>query len=243
MNTIHLDAQGKTARVLFQSLPRLHPKPAIRMLTKCGVVSPIRILNGVDPKIDPADLTAQEIIEADPELALASAGEILDLEMLTTAYYDPESETPRPVSDFKQIDIIYDSAGQEKERRSHVTRKCNLDELMPVKVGKRLPLVDALTGFVFKQVYQIVHEDGVQKDFLFGLARELHEQREVAVLGTGTKGTLPLVVRDKGSPYRAFLYGEIGTGSDEGKYKLLLLLSDQELKRPAAAAAATGVAS
>jgi hypothetical protein len=104
-----------------------------------------------------------------------------------------------------------------------------------------LPLVDALTGFVFKQVYQIVHEDGVQKDFLFGLARELHEQQEVAVLGTGTKGTLPLVVRDKGSPYRAFLYGEIGTGSDEGKYKLLLLLSDQELKRPAAACDGGGI--
>jgi hypothetical protein len=235
MNTIHLDSQGKTARVLFQSLPALRPKPAIRMLTKCGVVSPIRVLNGIDGKIDPAKVTGQEIIATDPELGLANAGEILDLETLTTAYYDPESETPRSVADFKQIDIVYDASGQEKERRPHITRKCNLDELMPIKVGKRLPVVDALTGFVFKQIYQIVHEDGVQKDFLFGLARELHEKQEIAVMGAGAKGTLPVVVRDKGSPYRAFLYGEIGTGADEGKYKLLLLLSDQELKRPAAA--------
>jgi hypothetical protein len=235
MNTIHLDAQGKTARVLFQSLPRLRPKPAIRLLTKCGVVSPIRILNGLDANVDPAKLTPQEIISADPELAPSGAGEILDLEFLTAAYFDPESETPSAVSDFKQIDIIYDAAGQEKERRPHITRKCNLDELMPIKIGKRLSLAEALTGFVIKQVYQIVHEDGVQKDFLFGIARELHEKQEVAVLGAGTKGTLPLVVRDKGSPYRAFLYGEIGTGPDEGKYKLLLLLSDQELKRPAVA--------
>jgi hypothetical protein len=235
MNTIHLDAQGKTARVLFQSLPRLRPQPAIRMLTKCGVVSPIRILNGLDAKVDPTKLTSQEVTESDPELALAGAGEILDLETLTTAYYDPESETPRPVADFKQIDIVYDPAGQEKERRPHITRKCNLDDLMPIKIGKRLPLIDALTGFVFKQMYQIVHEDGVQKDFLFELARELHEKKEIAVLGAGPKGTMPLVVRDKGSPYRAFLYGEIGTGADEGKYKLLLLLSDQELKRPVVA--------
>src|SRR5688572_5441777 len=100
MNTIHLDAQGKTARVLFQSLPRLRPQPAIRMLTKCRVVSPIRILNGLDAKVDPTKLTSQEVTESDPELALAGAGEILDLETLTTAYYDPESETPRPVADF-----------------------------------------------------------------------------------------------------------------------------------------------
>ena len=33
---------------------------------------------------------------------------------------------------------------------------------------------------------------------------------------------------------RAFLYGEIGAGKDSDKYKLLLLLSDQELKRPQA---------
>lgn len=235
MNTIHLDAQGKTARVLFQSLPRLRPKPAIRLLTKCGVVSPVRILNGIDAKVDPTKLTPQELIDADPELAPATAGEILDLDSLTAAYYDAANEVPTLVADFKQIDIVFDAAGQEKERRPHITRKSNLDEVMPVKIGKRLPLADALTGFVFKQMYQIVHEDGVQKDFLFGLARELHEKQEIAVLGAGPKGTLPLVVRDKGSPYRAFLFGEIGTGDDDGKYKLLLLLSDQELKRPAVA--------
>lgn len=238
MNTIHLDLQGKTARVLFQPLPEARPKANIRQLTTRGVISPVRILNGLNVRVDPAALTPTEVIEQNPEFDFegkAAAGEILDLETLTTAYYDPSSDSPQPIADFKQIDIVYDATGQEKDRRPHITRKSNLDELQPIKIGKRMPLADALTSFVFKQVYQIVHEDGVQKDFLFGIAKELHEKQEMAVLGAGPKGNLPLVVREKGSPYRAFFYGEVGAGADEGKYKLLLLLSDQELKRPAVA--------
>jgi len=64
----------------------------------------------------------------------------------------------------------------------------------------------------------------------------LHEKQEVALLGAGPKGNQPLVVRDKGNPYRGFLYGEIGSGAQKDQYKLLLLLSDQELKRPASTA-------
>jgi hypothetical protein len=233
MNSIHLDLLGKTARVLFQTLPQARQKPAIRMLTGTGPVTGARITNGVNAKLDPLRVTAPEFIAADPELALPAAGEVLDVETLSAAYYDPASESAEPISDFKQIDIVYDATGTEKERRPHVNRKTNLDDLYPVKIGKRLPLAQGLTDFVFKQVYQLTHEDGVTKDFLFGIAQELHEKQELALLGAGPKGNLPLVVRDKGTPYRAFLFGEIGSGEDEGKYKLLLLLTDQELKRPA----------
>jgi hypothetical protein len=238
MNTIHLDLQGKTARVLFQSLPCARQKPAIRTLTSKGSVASARIVNGANPRVDPFKITAQDLIAGDPELAPHSAGEVLDVEALSAAFYEPESASPAPVADFKQIDIVYDSTGAEKERRPHVTRMTNLNELHPIRIGKRLPLAQALTDFVYKQAYQIVHEDGVTKDFLFNLAQDLHTKQEMAVLGAGPKGNQPLVVRDKGTPYRAFLYGEIGAGDDEGKYKLLLLLSDQELKRPATPAPA-----
>ena len=50
------------------------------------------------------------------------------------------------------------------------------------------------------------------------------------MLGAGQKGNQPLVLREGGSPYRAFLHGE--TGKD-GTYRLLVLLSNQELKLPA----------
>src|SRR5687768_13016391 len=129
MNTIHLDLQGKTARVLFQALPQVRPKPSLRQLTKCGTVSPVRILNGLNSKIEPTALTAQDVIAGDPEIIPSRAGEILELEALTAAYFDPEAEQPSPVADFKQLDIVYDPAGQEKERRPHISRKTNLDEL------------------------------------------------------------------------------------------------------------------
>lgn len=111
-----------------------------------------------------------------------------------------------------------------------MSRKRNLDELHPVKSGKRLPLVATLTGFVFKSSLQIVHEDGVTRDFLYNIAKDLHDKQEMVMVGAGPKGNLPLVVRDDGTPYRGFLYGTISP--DQENYQLLLLLSDQELKLP-----------
>ena len=66
-------------------------------------------------------------------------------------------------------------------------------------------------------------------EFLFALAKELHDKQEVAFLGAGPKGNQPLVVREKGSPCRAFLFGEV-RGEE---YRLVVMLSDQELKQPA----------
>jgi hypothetical protein len=61
------------------------------------------------------------------------------------------------------------------------------------------------------------------------LAEKLKKEKSVAVLGAGQKGNQPLVLRDGGSPYRAFLFGESGK---DGTYRLLILLSNQELKLP-----------
>jgi hypothetical protein len=236
MDTIlHLEHQGKTARLSLQSLPRQRPKPVIHQFTKTGTINPYKLVNGINAAIDPFQSKPEDFINFDPELALEKAGQILEAEMISTAYFNPSdrnrSEGLKPVTDFKFVDIIYDAEGKEKERRPHVIRKSNLNDLLPVKIGKRLSIEQAFTSFVFRYTYQIVHEDGVTMDFLFNIARELQEKNEVAIVGAGSKGNQPLVVREKGSPYRGFLYGEIGTGEHEGKYKLLLLLSDRELKK------------
>lgn len=233
MNIIHLDLAGKTARVLFKPLPQSRPKPVVQPVTKCGPVASVRILNGINAALDPAQLTPAQLLDGDPELNFGdAAGEVLDPDSLSTAYFDSAAAAPEPIGDFSEVDIVYDARGQEKERRPHINRKSNVNEIHPIKIGKRLPVSQALTDFVFKQIYQIVHEDGLQMEFLRNIATELHRKNEMAVLGAGPKGATPLVIRDKGSPYRAFLYGEIGSGENEGKYKLLLLLTDQELKRP-----------
>jgi hypothetical protein len=85
---------------------------------------------------------------------------------------------------------------------------------------------------------QLVHTDGLTFDFLHGLARSLHESKSMALIGAGPKGTGPLVLRDGSTPFRAFLYGEAEGSGGQARYRLLLLLSDQELKRPAAPAPA-----
>jgi hypothetical protein len=83
---------------------------------------------------------------------------------------------------------------------------------------------------------QLVHTDGLTFDFLHGLAKSLQDSQSMALLGSGPKGAGPLVLRDGGSPFRAFLHGEVEGAGDAARYRLLLLLSDQELKRPAAPA-------
>ncbi len=233
MDSIHLENLGKSARVILKRLPPATPEPPILEKTSCGEISPIKLINGIKSTIDVHALTPDAIIGGDPELDLGRAGVVLDPESLSTAYIDPADSARVPVANFTQTDIVYDAIGQEKERRPHLTRKANIADLYPVKIGKRMPLRQALTQFVFKQTCQIIHEDGVTMDFLYGIAKELHEKQEVALLGAGAKGNQPLVIRDKGNPYRAFLYGEIGEDKMSDQYKLLLLLSDQELKRPA----------
>ena len=68
--------------------------------------------------------------------------------------------------------------------------------------------------------------NGLTFDFLFELAKELHEKDSMMLVGTGEKGIGPLVFQDGGKTYRAFMEGRI----KDNKYILLLHLSNLELK-------------
>lgn len=232
MILLHLEHAGKTARVGFATVTDERPKLRLTQRTPSGPVGRIRVMNGL-AAVDPAKLTATDLLDADPELAPAQAGRRVEAD-LTAAWLDPSDAELKPVGEFKEVDVILDPQGAEKERRPHVHRTPNVNTLHPVKVGRRFPLKDALTGFVFRACHQLVHEDGLTMEFLHALAKDLHEKQEVAFLGAGPKGNLPLVTRDGGSPWRAFLFGEVR--GDE--YRLVVMLSDQELKKPAPAPAA-----
>ncbi len=186
----------------------------------------VRVFNAAK-RIDPKDLSADGIASADPELDLSMAGTLADPDLLSTAFVDKTGEVVR---DFDEIEVVLAPDGTEKERRPRTDRTANINDVRPIKVGKFMPVDEALTSFVFRGVYQIVHEDGLGHEFLRGLAEKLEKDKAVAVLGAGQKGNQPLVLREGGSPYRAFLHGE--TGKD-GTYRLLVLLSNQELKLPA----------
>jgi hypothetical protein len=224
--TIHIEYEGKAARLPLQSPKRTTTPPAVQRRTGAGAVNNVRIFNAAR-RVDPKAITSEEIAAGDPELDFSIAGSLANPDLLSMAFIDKSGNVVR---DFEEIEVVLAPDGTEKERRPRTDRAANINDLRPIKVGKFMPVEEALTSFVFRGVYQIVHEDGLGHDFLRGLAEKLEKDKVVAVLGAGQKGNQPLVLREGGSPYRAFLHGE--TGKD-GTYRLLVLLSNQELKLPA----------
>lgn len=227
MLTLHLEYGGKSTRVSLYGLPRAQPRPEPVSRTSRGEIASRRIISGI--RKAPANLSFDALRDGDPELDLQLAGMAIEPDSATTAYFDRSAPEQGPVGDFQDIDIVFDASGAEKARRPHLKRSSNLDDLHPVKVTKRLPLSEALSSFVIKSTLQVAHVDGLTFEFLQGIARDLASKQEVAVLGAGAKGNMPLVLREGGTPYRAFLAGQVEAND---RYQLLLLVSDQELKQP-----------
>jgi hypothetical protein len=227
MMSLHLEYGGRSTRVGLYALPQLKPRQQAITRTVSGEMSNARLISGARKSSE--GMSFEALLAGDPELDLTLAGTLIDADQVTTAYFDAKASERRPIGDFQDIDVVLDARGVEKSRRPHLKRSNNLDQLHPVKAGKRMPLEEMLMSFVVKSTLQVAHVDGLTFEFLKGIARELAEKQEVAVLGAGAKGNMPLVLREGGTAYRAFLAGETD-GAD--RYKLLLLLSDQELKLP-----------
>lgn len=223
--TIHLEYEGKSARLPLQSPKRAKTSAVIQRRTSTGGVVNVRIFNAAR-HVDVGALSAEEMVSGDPELDFTLAGSLADPDLLSAAFIDKSGEVVR---DFEEIEVLLAPDGTEKERRSRTDRTANINDLRPVKIGKFMPADEALSNFVFRGVYQIVHEDGLGHEFLRSLSEKLEKDKAMAILGAGPKGNQPLVFREGGSPYRAFLHGETGGG---GTYRLLVLLSNQELKLP-----------
>jgi hypothetical protein len=233
MFTIHLENEGRSARVGLSAPPAEKTMAPLEQVTSAGKLKRVQALNGQNSL--PAANAAQ-LMEGDPELDLQTAGRLM--RDATAVYLDPTANPPSIATDFKEVEVVYTIDGQEKERRPRVFRTANVDTTAPLKIVRRMPVSECLTRFVFRGMQQLVHTDGLTFDFLHGLARSLQESKSMALIGAGPKGAGPLVLRDGGTPFRAFLYGETEGSGGQVRYRLLLLLSDQELKRPAAPAPA-----
>jgi hypothetical protein len=70
------------------------------------------------------------------------------------------------------------------------------------------------------------HVNGLTFDFLFDIAKSLHEDNSLMLIGGGSKGNEPLVLYQGGMPYRGFLEGRV----KGDKYCLILHLTQLELK-------------
>ena len=231
MLTIHLENEGRSARVGLSAPMAASPTAPLEQVTSAGKLNRVQVLNGQNPR--PA-VTASSLLEGDPELDLQTAGRLL--RDATAVYLDTSADQPVIATEFKEVEVVYTPDGREKERRPRVFRTANVDTTAPLKIVRRMPAKECLTRFVFRGMQQLVHTDGLTFDFLHGLAKSLQDGQSMALLGAGPKGAGPLVLRDGGTPFRAFLYGEAEGSGEQARYRLLLLLSDQELKRPAAPA-------
>jgi hypothetical protein len=234
MVTIHLENEGRSARVGLSAPAAEKVLAPLEQVTPAGKIKRVAALSGQNYL---PTTTASALIEGDPELDLQIAGRMM--RDATGVYLDPSAAQPTIATEFKEVEVVYTPDGQEKERRACVFRTANVDSTAPLKIVRRLPIAECLTKFVFRSMQQLAHTDGLTFDFLFGLAKSLQDSKTMALVGAGPKGAGPLVLRDGGTPFRAFLYGEVEGEGDDARYRLMLLLSDQELKRPVAPAPAS----
>lgn len=228
MKTFHLaNAQGKNARL---PLLRSGSGRKSNKRTETGEAVFSEKLHRGDSPIavpeTPEEIQAfsERLVKEDPEIDVEHAGMILD--NISRGFRVPGE--PELAGTFEKMVAQYAPDGTLKKKERVEIKETNIDTENPVKMGKALPLKEAFSKFVFHNHFVLRHDDGVQFEFLSGIAKELWEKQEVVVLGTGAKGNQPLVFVQGPTAYKAFLYGELR----DGKYRLLVLLTRMELKAP-----------
>lgn len=166
------------------------------------------------------------LVDGDPEVDVEQVGREVGETMQVYLSHDGEVLHAPP----EVVEVIVGPDGEEKERREPKDEEQNVNEELPIRwTGKRMPRSELVRRFAVSRSLQIRHYDGLTYDYLHGMAKELDEADEIVVVGAGPKGKDPLIFQRNGMPYRGFLEGRV----DGEKYKLLLHLSNMELKRPA----------
>jgi len=168
---------------------------------------------------------SKALIEADPEIDLETIGQTVEQTM--TVYLDAGGAVL--TSEPQVIELVLNPDGSEKERRAPIDVASNINGEVPVRwSGRKIPIKDAVRRFSFRRSVQLQHVDGLTYDFLYAMASELEKGKAVMLFGTGEKGAGPLIFQANGRAYRGFLSGQV----QGEKYRLLLHLSDMELKKP-----------
>jgi len=167
---------------------------------------------------------SQALIDGDPEIDLDLIGRTVG--PTTTVYLSATGDVMHAAPEV--VDVLYAPDKSEKERRAAEDTPANVREDVPVQwTGRKMSKTDVICRFAFKRTIQLQHVDGLTYDFLYAMAKELHDENVLVLVAGGETGKEPLVMQRNGIPYRGFLEGRI----DGEKYQLLLHLSNMELKR------------
>lgn len=222
------DERGRDAVVKAESI---RSRADIRYIGPRGqAVYPRRLLKAtVDHSYDALiaehkddEALVAAMLAGDPEVDIEHVGQTLW--GMSRVYVNPKEEL---VFRIKQTEIVRNTDRSVREERPRRALESNIDIDIPLTwTGTTIPKSEAVRRFVFGTKLQIVHVNGLTFDFLYDMAKELHDAKALMVLGAGPNGKAPLVFRRGSTPYRAFLEGRV---QDE-TYVLLLHLSNLEMK-------------
>ena len=227
MRKIHIsDSNAKNTFVYFA--PIKPPKNPLKAFGKERVFSKRVMISGehndYENLLNKYQEKLPEILQdKDPELDLEIIGR--PIEKTNTVFINRNNEIMRIAPNW--IELIFDKDGNEKERRIPEDKFSNITDELPIRFTKfKLKRNDPVRKFVFSRTLQLWHSDGLTFEFLFNIAKELDENNEMMLVGSGEKGRDPLIFQNNGLPWRAFLEGRV----QDDSYALLMRLSNLELK-------------
>ncbi len=164
------------------------------------------------------DSLAEALIQGDPEI---------DTELVDRVYIDTEGSV---LYSARVLQVREDNEGNELAREDFQDTEPTVGEEIPLmwRMGKLMPIKAVVRRFAFSRKMQLKHHDGVTFDFLFNIAKELHDKKQMMLLRSPSKEQKGrLIFQRNGTPYFGFLEGRV-----EGEsYLLILHLSNLELKR------------
>ncbi len=169
---------------------------------------------------------AQALIDGDPEIDMEYVGQRIGRSDRIYLSHGGQVLHHAP----EELELIINPDGSERERRAPKEVLANVTDEIPARwTGKRINKRDVVRRFVLTRSVPLQHVDGLTYDYLYDMAKDLHDSDEMMLMGGGESGKKPLILIPNGSPYRGLLEGRI----DGDKYILLLHLSNMELKLPA----------
>ena len=223
------DNKKRDARVQYIS-PRKRKAGSYRS-SKGEEIKSYRFINDTD-SYNPQNLLAlhedmealaEQLIKDDPEIDLEKAGRMIDYASQVWI-----AEDGKVLYSAKMIEIVYTPEGDVKTTEDFEDQEPTVMEDIALPwTGKLLPISAVLNKFVLLRKLQICHLDGLTFDFLYGMAKDLQEEKSMLFLGGGPTGKEPLIFQRNGTPLRGFLEGRVKDGS----YLLVLHLSNLELKQ------------
>ncbi|MBP7476078.1 MAG: hypothetical protein KA810_12555 [Pyrinomonadaceae bacterium] len=171
------------------------------------------------------DLNAvgKALVKDDPEIDLEHFGMTLTD---TSRVYVSKKGIIHLVDEWE---VLKNPDGETRERRQRQKQSQNINSDIPLRwSGKFIKKEEAAHKFIFTHKRQLIHVNGLTYDFLYEMAKELHERNSLMLLRGGENGDQPIIMTRGAKPYNAFLEGRI----DGDSYLLVLQLSNMELKRP-----------